>query len=227
MRYDDRELIDRLAAAYVLGTLTGAARRRFERLQIDSRDVREAVWRWERELNQLAEHIDAEQPPEHVWQGIETRIQRAPARAARVGLWRGWALAATLAAIALLVPLATQQDEPAADQVALVQPDPAAQPLWVISVDLDTGVLNTRAINAPARELDRVFELWMLPAEGAPRSLGLLPVSGERERRRLSPALVALLQASTGLAVSVEPMGGSPTGLPTGPVVYQASMVEL
>ena len=68
----------------------------------------------------------------------------------------------------------------------------------------------------------------MLPANGPPLSFGLLPVTGgSRAQHQISPALWALLQGSKGLAVSIEPEGGSPTGLPTGPVVYTAAIVEL
>lgn len=227
MRYDDKDLIDRLAGAYVLGTLTGPARRRFDRLAVHSRDVREAIWRWERELNRLADQVDPETPPPRVWRALAQRIAPVGKAAAGARFWRGWALTATFMAVALLVPLATQQSVVTTDQVALIQDAADGEPLWVISVDLDNGALRTRAVNAPARELDRVFELWMLPGQGAPQSLGLLPVSGQRQQHQLSPALVAILQRSAGLAVSIEPAGGSPTGLPTGPVVYQASLVEL
>ena len=73
----------------------------------------------------------------------------------------------------------------------------------------------------------KVYELWMLPAEGSPRSLGLMPVNGESSETVFSPALLDALRSAQGLAVSIEPAGGSTTGLPTGPVVYQASLIDL
>ena len=88
--------------------------------------------------------------------------------------------------------------------------------------------LVVKAINAEAVAIDnKAFELWTLPASGQPRSLGLLPVTEQRVEVILSPQLLAILQNTAGLAVSVEPPGGSPTGLPTGPVVYQTSILEL
>ncbi len=137
------------------------------------------------------------------------------------------AAAMTIAAAALLLPYLAPVPEPTANQLALIQ-DSEQQPLWVVTVDLDEGVIRSRAINIPARDVERVFELWMLPADGQPRSFGLLPVTGgARVEHQISPALLALLQGSQGLAVSLEPPGGSPTGLPTGPVVYTAPIVEL
>jgi anti-sigma-K factor RskA len=67
------------------------------------------------------------------------------------------------------------------------------------------------------------YELWGLPDGGAPVSLGLLPASGE-VRRDLVAAQRVALAASTKVAVSLEPAGGSPTGAPTGPVLYVAEL---
>jgi anti-sigma-K factor RskA len=62
------------------------------------------------------------------------------------------------------------------------------------------------------------YELWALPRGGAPVSLGLLPGAGRAERSLSEPQRTALLAADK-VAVSVEPLGGSPTGSPTGPIV--------
>ena len=56
-----------------------------------------------------------------------------------------------------------------------------------------------------------------------PVSLGLLPVEG-RTKRDLTSAQQMALVNSAQVAVSIEPDGGSPTGLPTGPVVYTAPL---
>ena len=74
---------------------------------------------------------------------------------------------------------------------------------------------------------DRAFELWALPGAGAaPVSLGLLPAQGEAVLT-LSPQVRPLLERGAALAVSVEPPGGSPTGQPTGPVVYQGKLTTI
>lgn len=67
----------------------------------------------------------------------------------------------------------------------------------------------------------------MLPGNGAkPVSLGLLPASGEAGES-LSAIMVSVLKLARGLAVSIEPKGGSPTSLPTGPVVYTAPIASI
>jgi len=57
--------------------------------------------------------------------------------------------------------------------------------------------------------------------------MGLLPVSGNSVNRALPAGLRALLKRSKGIAVSIEPPGGSPTGVPTGPVVHTARIISL
>ena len=227
MNVDNPELIERLAAEYVLGTLRGRARQRFERWLAEYPAVRSAVWRWEARLGDLAAEVPQAEPPAEAWPAIERRLF-GDATDKRGGwlwkLWGGFATAASLAlALVLLQPQLTGELQP--DHIAVVGDDNA--PLWVIAADLESGRLSARAVNAEAAEVDRVFELWMLPSEGAPQSIGLLPVSGDEVQLDLPPGLLALLLQSKGLAISIEPPGGSPTGLPTGPIVHTASVVEI
>lgn len=233
MNYDKPELLDRLAREYVVGTLHGQARRRFERVLSESYSARYAVWRWEQRLSAISETADDVKPPERAWELIAARLWAATARpknyARTLTLWRSLAgLMATLSlCLAIFLPLETDPPEQkyAPDHVAFVGEESA--PLWIISADLQSGQLQARAINAEAASVDKVFELWMLPEEGAPQSIGLMPVSGDSVAIDMPHGLLALLRASKGLAISVEPIGGSPTGLPTGPVVHTANIRSL
>jgi len=230
MNYHDPDTLDALAAEYVVGTLRGAPRRRFERLLRESAEARAAVGHWEALLGSLGEVLPEERPPEQVWRRIDAEIagRRTSGRLwSSVRFWRVWGTGATVALIALAVALAVPP--PASlpvGQVAIVENDDD-QPMWVITADSATGIIQARAVNAEAVAVDRAYELWMLPADGPPRSLGLLPVNGGVARHDIPPALLALLGGAQGLAISLEPAGGSPTGQPTGPVLYQAPMVEL
>lgn len=87
MRYTDTRLLDELAAAYVLGTLAGGARRRFERLQRDRSDVRGLVAQWEERLGRLAQSVPPQQPSAGLWRAIAARTQPAPARSGSVSSW--------------------------------------------------------------------------------------------------------------------------------------------
>ncbi|HBR98360.1 MAG TPA: hypothetical protein DD979_13440 [Gammaproteobacteria bacterium] len=239
MNYQDPELLEHLAAEYVLGTLRGQARRRFERLQMESLTVRQAVWAWEQRLCPIAEAIDDEPPPAHLWHTIQQRTHPQDTDTAvtsrglwhALWLWRSWGAVATVAAVILSWVLLTtfQAQAPVNHEPYMaVFNDAQAQPLWVISSDLATGQLSIRAVNAEAAAVDKAFELWMLPNDGsAPRSLGLLPINGEKQSTTLASPLLDRLRSASGLAVSIEPAGGSPTNVPTGPVVYQAPLIAL
>ncbi len=83
MKYTDSRLLEHLASAYVLGTLTGAARRRFERLQCDRVDVRGLVIQWESRLGQLAISLPPQQRSARLWAAIETRTRPASTPSAK------------------------------------------------------------------------------------------------------------------------------------------------
>ena len=62
------------------------------------------------------------------------------------------------------------------------------------------------------------LELWVLPASGPPRSLGLVPNAMGDTMMRVTTA-DPRMQSMNALAISLEPQGGSTSGLPTGPVL--------
>jgi anti-sigma-K factor RskA len=69
-------------------------------------------------------------------------------------------------------------------------------------------------------EANRSLELWSLPPQGAPRSLGLIAADKATVVQRGK-----VLDGTAAFAVSLEPAGGSPTGAPTGPVLYVGKLV--
>jgi len=73
----------------------------------------------------------------------------------------------------------------------------------------------TRPLVEVSLEAQRALELWAVPASGAPRSLGLISATSATVLRR-----GRLLDGAAALAVSLEPTGGSPTGAPTGPILF-------
>ena len=225
MRYDT-EQVDYLAAEYVLGTLHGPARRRFDRLMTDRADVRMAVWRWERRLSGLTSSLEPRKPPRRVWKNIRRRIEVSQqSKTAFLRNWRGLWLALPTAAAAAWLAIALLPTT-VVDRVAIFA-DQNAATLWVISADLDRGLLQTEAVTVPAAASNTSYELWVLPADGPPQSLGLLPVNAGTVEIQISAQLVAALTDAGTLAISLEPAGGSPTGQPTGPVVYQASLITI
>jgi anti-sigma-K factor RskA len=222
MKSANRELVDRLAAEYALGTLRGAARRRFERW-LRSPQVGALVMAWEDRLAGLEPQLDPVRPPAAVWRGIENHLElrklgRAPAM-------RWLAIAASIlffVMVGVLVTRSPPAPQLAATQQAVIQADPATI-YWRVELLGDTQELAVHAQAVHALGANQALELWVLPAQGNPVSLGLLPLTGDA-RRVLSAAQRAALVGAKQLAVSLEPAGGSPTGLPTGPVLHVADL---
>jgi anti-sigma-K factor RskA len=238
MDYGNPRLADALAAQYVAGTLRGAARRRFETLLPGHPALQQAVRDWQQRLMPMTGVIAEVPPPAHVWKGIEGRLwpaQRAasPGKAETswwqsLGLWRafsGLAFAGLVASVALL-----STPPPAAAPVIVVLQgtgaDGAVAGSFVASFTPDGRSVVTRPLQPVNLNNQRVLELWSVPAEGrgGPTSLGLISASGATvlDPRKLPAGLI--LQRTDLLAVSVEPPGGSPTGAPTGPVVFAGKL---
>ncbi|HEY7945282.1 MAG: anti-sigma factor domain-containing protein [Burkholderiales bacterium] len=225
---------DALAAHYVLGTLSGRARARFARIARGDRVLGNAIRDWEDRLSPLAESVPPVEPPARIWPAILARLDRggvvaAPERRlawASVGLWRGLTLAGFATALALAVVLLTPQVERPEATLVVVLAGPDARPALVASADRNGRLLTIKAVAPLAPGADRSLELWALPAQGNPRSLGLVPASGVVRIALPVPAGTAL-QDIPALAVSLEPRGGSPTGSPTGPVLYSGPVQRL
>jgi anti-sigma-K factor RskA len=228
MRYEGRTLRETLAGEYVLGTLRGAARRRFEALAAARPTWRREIAFWEERLGPLAESLRPVEPPARVWSAIEARIHGRTGRTLR--WWQTLAGVSSALAIALVAWIGLRQEPLPAPAQVVVLVDQSARPGWVAQLDRDAdgrGLLRVAVQPALAPQAGRAFELWMLPAGGAaPVSLGLLP-QRDAGRIELTPARLALLLESGALAVSLEPEGGSPTGQPTGPVLYQGRLTVL
>lgn len=221
MNYEQAELLDRLAAEYTLGTLRGSARRRFERLCVESGAARGAVYRWEDHWSVLSRTLRPVQPSPQVWAAVSRRLYGDAAaalpRASRRRTWR-LALAAGVVAVAIIAGLILRQLAPPPLQTLAVLGTDTAHPVWRLERRLPLTALTIEVIGAVPPAAGKSYELWALPRHGAPVSLGLLPGGGRAERALTEPQRLALLSADK-VAVSVEPLGGSPTGSPTGPIV--------
>ena len=223
MDYSRADLADRLAAQYVLGTLRGPARRRFEALLPAHPALRRAVMAWQQRLSPLADGVPPQEPPDHVWHRIQAQLferRRAPTSGRgwhRLALWRGISAMAVVVALALLaLLLQTPPAQPPVLVVLAAQPDAAAvfNASFVASIGSDGRALVLRALQPLALPTGHALQLWAMPAQGAPRSLGLVHASGAT-----SLVHAQLLRDTVAFAVSFEPAGGSPSGVPTGPIV--------
>ena len=222
---NDRDLD---AAEYVLGLLPADQARAVEMLAASDAAVAASVVAWQNRLSPLASAVAPQFPPPELWQRLalaaglqKVSVRRnAPRRSAAEKAWRSPALwrTTTVGALALaaglaFIALAPPPPPPAEPLLAALSPQGSPGAVFLVRVG-EKGQATVIAVGRPNIPVDRSLELWAL-REGttAPVSLGLLP-GGGRTRLR------AAVGAGTRLLVSQEPAGGSPTGAPTGPVVY-------
>ena len=244
MKITDPKARGMLAAEYVLGTLWGGARARFELWLRSDPGLRREVAHWQQRLEPLSATLEEVTPDPSVWAAIQRDIAppaRAPAPAPERGgwwqnlaFWRGFSLAtASLAAVLFGYVALTPADHSGfpgeAMVVVMADPQTSAPAMTVAWMPGDPGrpKLRVKVIGHQTMEPDTAWELWMVPAPGqSPRSLGLI-TTHETQTVDVPAELRAALDAAAGLAMSVEPKGGSPTGQPTGPVLYSGQCVKI
>ncbi|HEY8129205.1 MAG TPA: anti-sigma factor [Hyphomicrobium sp.] len=232
----DDDDIDAIAGEYVLGTLDAG-----ESASVAARRLREpaldaAIREWERRLAPLAELVAAVAPPEDTLAKIEARIDGrdiTPSGNAtivdlrrRLNLWRTTAIAASAIAASLLVALGVREFQPKPKQqnlVAILQKD-AASPAFLVTVNIEDRVMTVQPVAAKP-EPGKSYELWIVQDSlGAPRSLGVIDDPNRMMRPTLAAYKTDVIESAT-FAVSLEPEGGSPTGKPTGPVVFSGKLI--
>jgi anti-sigma-K factor RskA len=240
VKYQSEPLRDALAAEYALGTLQGSARRRFERSLKDDPRLRRLVVEWQSRLAPLDALAEPVQPPARVWNAIRDRIQlvsgrrsAAPGRGfwASLTLWRGVAVVSALATIVLAVSLITLAPTKHPQQMmVVVMADEKSTPGMTVSWPMQQQgevKIRIRVMGHETMTPDQAWELWMVPGgDQKPVSLGLINTNVEQELVVPSHLMPAMNQA-WGLAMSVEPAGGSPTGLPTGRMMFKGQSVKL
>lgn len=239
------EELDLLAAEYALGLADDRERSHAESLLANDQDFRDRVARWSGRLAPLLEEVEAEAPPPNLWTRIESMIDPAAAASApeaapasnvhvlrrRVNLWRGYtaaasALAASLALFLVARPSAEAPTAPPASAPLVAMMEAEGSPAKLVATyDPASRML----LVAPAAGVSAVpghaHELWLIPADGKPRPMGLLEPGAPR-RMAIPAAMLAQMKADVTLALSVEPAGGSPSGLPTGPIVAAGKLVQ-
>ena len=232
MKIASAELRHALAAEYVLGTLRGRARERFKRLIEGDRELASVVAQWEGFLTPLAGRVAPIEPPSRVWTAIESRIATRRVRAEPpAGLWASVAFWRTLglglsAALAVLFVFFGMLRAPAPAEPAIVAVLAADDQVPRMIVEqTQPGALKVRMVKGWRDQPGKDFELWVVPKEGAPRSLGV--VSYEHDTVVRTANLDAALKEGVAFAISKEPTGGSPTGAPTGPVLCKGAIARL
>ena len=235
MKVQGVKLRQMLAAEYVLGTLHGAARRRFTRLMLTDAQLVTEVRYWEQRLAQFNRRIKPITPRELVWAGIShainiNKVTSIKPASSALNLWRGWAVISTAASVILSFGLWQEMQKPpkvitqmqlvrvevpvqvAMPFVAVLQPG-KTDAMWKISIYPEKGFIKVAtAGHYKMDEKAHSLELWVVTPDG-PHSLGLLPMTGSGEMPM--PKDLPMPGDMATLAVSMEPQGGSPNGKPT------------
>jgi anti-sigma-K factor RskA len=221
---DTSEELQILAGEYVLGVLDPDMVREIEAALPHHAELSRAIAFWQKRLQPLTALARPAEPPAGLWEQIERRLA-APAAPAGAGLWRSLALWRVAAAAALAVAaalafyIAVAPPPAGPTYVAVLHAPQQAQPAFVATGGRNGLLL--RAVAEAAPPGDRGFELWAIAPGAKPQSLGIIPADGRIELGRLPPSL----GAGTVLAISIEPKTGSPTGQPTGPVVFSGMLL--
>lgn len=243
---------DILAGEYVLGVLDAGQRAEVERRIAGDPGFARLVTQWENRLAPLLESLGTEAVPAHLWPRIRTSLGWPAATAPsprvwqRIGFWQGMtALAAALALVAVFSRRDLGPTAPSPTPVAVTptapttpaEPEQATKPVtpllhddgtpgWLASVDKAQGKVLMVPVPAAADAAGRAPELWLIPAGGAPRSLGL--VSIDRAHTVAVPDTLrdALVNGSL-LAITLEPSTGAPQGIPTGPIIAKGDIANL
>lgn len=249
MNYRDKpELREQLAGEYVLGTLRGAARARFKGWMIADAALRRTVNEWQSRLAPMAAAIAPVTPPRRVWAAIAARIAAPGFTSTRRGLWenlplwRAVGLGASGMAVAMLaavVLVAPEPPQPApAPQIirvpaSVVPPSYVAvladpnthKPVLMVAAARKSDQLLVKRLDDSIMVADKSLELWALPAGQAPISLGVVAPESKYLQK-----LAAVADQSLGeipqIALSLEPKGGSPSGAPSGPVLYSGPCIK-
>jgi anti-sigma-K factor RskA len=216
----DRDALDVLAGEYVLGTLDSDSTAEVDRALTANKALRDAVAFWQDRLHPLSVLSVPAEPNPASWRAIEQRI--APTQELARGnvwrsltLWRGIAAATILVAVCLALYIGTTRPPSNRPYVAMLRASQQSQIAWIAI--MGSNGLSLRAATVANPPPGRAYQLWAItPGSSSPEPLGIITLDGRLVLHTLPPGL------GTGatLAISIEPPGGSPTGRPTGPVVF-------
>lgn len=219
-------------AEYVLGVLDADLRAEVAREIDTSSEAATAVAVWQSRLMPLADAITEVAPAPYVWArihhalGLDTPTRTKPKPGGlwnNLPLWHWLGLGASALAVALLVVVTLPRSVPtstvitASYMAATIQQDDGSAG-WTATMDPQHGRMVVVPATPAAFDAGHAAELWLIPAGGKPIAVAM--IAHDRPTTiSLSAALIAQLGPTALLAVSVEPLDGSPTGQPTGAVV--------
>lgn len=244
MNNDEPTSIDTLAAEYVLGTLDKDERNAVELRRLEEPLLEQAIINWQNRLAVLNDYVPEASPRENLLASIEAKLDvRSDGNVAHNALLRSesasvldmqamriklkrWrlaavsssALAACLIVFLVVKPPVELSSQASAPFVAVFQADDQ-QPAFIMSLDINTRELTVRPVSAKGLT-GKTYQLWIKSDEigPIPHSLGVLSDIKTPTQKHIQYDSAVIRHATFG--ISVEPKGGSPTGVPTGPAIH-------
>jgi anti-sigma-K factor RskA len=229
--------IDGLAAEYVLGTLSHAERQDVAARRLTDRALDRAIADWDARLAPLMDTVAPVTPPPNLYNKVRAQIglsqhvvslkareQMLTRRAAR---WRNAFVGVSALAASVIGVLGYRdfQAQNMPTQYVAVLQTGNDTPAFLITVDTKTHNCVISAVNAPKHDA-KTYEVWMVHDKlPKPKSLGVLD-QGDMNVMPMAPGPDSEMFMNASFAVSLEPRGGSPTGGPTGPVLFTGKLVK-
>lgn len=217
----DRRRDELIAGEYVLGVLSPEDRRKAEARMVLDRTFAEMVARWQQNLSSFDQDYGEEIPPSRVLSRIELQLFPEPAGGVyglwnSLSFWRGLAAASLIVVAGLGVQFSGLLGEGMTGTPLIAELSGEGNSINLVAM-YENGRLRLTPV-AARQEEEKSLELWLVEDGGKTVSLGVLPQTGEGELS-VPEAMQAKFSAGATLAVSIEPFGGSPTGVATGPVI--------
>ncbi|OYO32226.1 anti-sigma factor [Janthinobacterium sp. PC23-8] len=233
----NEEELQRLASEYVLGTLAAQERAEVEQRLATDAQLRDAVDGWEQRLLPLTGLAPPEDPSPQLWPRIASTLF-TPKAVRQAGRWQAWwnslafwrilaggGLAAAAAALAVMVTMQPQAPGGPGYLVVLVAPQDKA-PGWLVQAgNKDNRDLSLIPLGPTSVPQQKSLQFWTKGKDwGAPVSLGLVQ-PGQTLKLKLDK--LPPMQAEQLFEITLEPETGSPTGRPTGPILYIGRAVKV
>lgn len=232
--FDERD-DDTLAAEYVLGVLDLKDRQAAEKRLQTEQEFASLVLGWQNRFADLNDDIDAVEPPEHVKQALENQLFSSSESSAEpssfyfwqtMGFWRGLSFVAVFLAVLfgyLAFNKPEQQEEGGSYIASLSSKDNDHS--YVTLFNEQTGEFVVRHISGtpPA---DKDLELWLIVQGEKPVSIGLVGYE-DKNKPAIPREFIEDFDKGILLAITVEPKGGAPEGVATGPIVAAGQLKNI
>jgi anti-sigma-K factor RskA len=230
---------DALAAEHALGVLNARERAGAEARMASDPAFAAEVEAWGQRLAPMLGDIAPVAPPADLWSRIERGLpvnDNDVGVRGRLRFWRGataGSLALAAASLAVAVMLAVRPPEIITAPQPPMEPmlnarlaGTTGEPMFLAAYDPERKAVMVASLMPPGADPNHSHQLWLIPADGRPRSLGLV-APGASKAMPVSDRMAAMVTEGAGLAVTVEPLGGSTGENPSGPMAAEGRLARI